>query len=270
MGDLDHDVDGHLRETGYPTDLGADEHVPVTVVSPADGGAVTYANPQEEITITLSVPPGAITREIAIMVAPFPPLPSDVLNSPFGKFIPVGPPFRLETFVITVPVTDPGDPPIADYSDIADAVIFERYPAHIVAEIGVERLKGYYKSMERLELSVFSMLSAPAPPQDPACGPEQRDPAQRTLDVPICDTGMVPAPPPPPPPSFCELWAGHPACPAAGLSTENLAAGNADGARPAAQAPLHLLAVDDESGTGYFMFVIEVQETNVFLPLVVR
>lgn len=270
-GNLDHDVDGQLRETYYRTDLGADEHVPIALISPAVGGTVTYTNPKEEITITLSVPPGAITREIAITVAPFPPLPPDVLNSPFGKFIPIGPPFRLEAFVVSVPVTNPVDPPIEDNSDIADAVIFEHYPAHVVAEIGVERLKEYYKSMERLELSLFSMLSAPTPPQDPACGPEQRDVAARTLDVPICDTGMVPAPPPPPPPSFCERWAGHPACPTlmaghAGYS----GTGDPDTVQTAAQTALHVLNVDDKIGTGYFLFVIEAKERTVYLPLVMR
>ena len=127
-GDLEHDVDGHLRDWGDAKDLGADEYVPAVVIEPETGGNLTYVDAKEDVTITLSVPPGAITREFTLMLSPFPPLPPDVLNSPFGKFIPFGPPFRLDVFPIkmTVPVTDPIDPPIEDVSDISDAVVFER------------------------------------------------------------------------------------------------------------------------------------------------
>lgn len=193
-GDVTHDVDGQLRPWGDVKDLGADEHVPVMVVGPETGGELTYIDAQEEVTLTVAVPPGAVTRTVALMLSPFPPLPPDVTHSPFGQFIPFGPPFQLEAFAITLPVSDPADPPIADYSDVADAVIFERYPAHVIAEIGVERLKGYYKSMERLELQLLALLDAPSPPRLAACGLVQRDIEGGILDTPICDNGVITAP----------------------------------------------------------------------------
>ena len=273
-GDLDHDVDGHLRDWGDAKDLGADEVVPALVIEPETGGDLTYVDAKEDVTITLSVPPDAITHEITIMFSPFPPLPPDVMDSPYGKFITFGPPFRLDVFSITmtVPVTDPVDPPIEDVSDISDAVVFARIPAHVIAEIGLERAKSYYKSMERLELALLAILTTPSLPLSPACEPVQRDLDRRTLDVPICDTGMIPDPPPPSP-SFCERWVGHPACPPPALqdvSAGNMETGLSDTPLPAAQLPVRLLAVDGETGTGYFIFVIEVEETNVYLPLITR
>ncbi len=234
---LEHDVDGQLRDGGNQKDLGADEHVPTTLIDPEIGGTLTYTNPQEEVTITLTVPPGAISREITLMFSPFPPLPPEVMDSPFGKFAIFGPPFRLDPFLLktTLPVTDPVDPPIEDVSDISDAVIFEHFPAHIVAEVGLEKLKRYHKSMERLELQLMAMVSAPNPPWNPACGPVQRDLEKRTLDVPICDTGII------------------------------------SGTSPSAvRLPVRLMAVDSKSGSGYFMFVVEIEETKIFLPLTFR
>ena len=55
--------------------------------------------------------------------------PPEVLDSPFGKFIPFGPPFRLDLLaIIPLPVTDPVDPPIEDVSDISDAMVFSAGP----------------------------------------------------------------------------------------------------------------------------------------------
>ena len=264
-GDLDHDVDGHLREGGDAQDLGADEVVPAFAFEPETGGALTFADPQGEVTITLSVPPDAITREVVIQFSPFPPPPPEVLDSPFGRFIPFGPPFRLDLLPITLPVADPTDPPIEDVSDISDAMVFERWPAHIVAEVGLEKAKSFYKSMERLELSLLAILSTPTPPLDPACGPEQRDLDARTLDVPVCNTGMIPSPPSPPP-SFCEKWPGHPACPPAGVAS----AGSVEVSAASRLLPVDLLAIDGTTGSGYFIFVIEVEETNIYLPLIAR
>jgi hypothetical protein len=144
-------------------------------------------------------------------------------------------------------------------------MVFQRIPAHIVAEIGLEKAKSYYKSMERLELSLLAILDRPIPPLNPACGPEQRDADARTLDVPICDTGRLP-PLPPLPPSFCERWPGHPDCPPAGVAS----AGSVGGSAAERLLPVDLLAIDGATGSGYFIFAVEVEETNVYLPLITR
>lgn len=197
-GNLAHDVDGQLRDWGDGADLGADEHVPAVVITPEDGGTLTYINAQEEITLTLTVPPNVVTHTVTIMLSPFPPLPPDVIDSPFGKFVPFAPPFRLDVFEISVtqPVTDPVDPPIEDLSDISDAMVFDRIPAHIIAEIGLDKAKSYYKSMQRLELALLSILDAETSLHKPECGEVARDIEQRTLDTPICDTGITPPPSP--------------------------------------------------------------------------
>lgn len=233
---LDHDVDGQLRDWGDQKDLGADEYVPTVAIDPELGGTLTYANPQEGVTITLSVPPNAITIPMGMMFSPFPPLPPDVMDSPFGSFVGIGPPFRLDPFHLdsSVPVTDPVDPPLGEPSE---PLIFG-YPAHLALEYDLETLKKFRESMDRLELALLALIEAgmpglPKPPQDPACGPVDHDLEDRKLDVPICDTGI-------PTPTF----------------------------QSAGVLPLQLLAVEHESEPGYFVFVIEVDK--VYLPLVAR
>jgi hypothetical protein len=232
---LDHDVDGQLRDPGDLKDLGADEHVPTVVIDPESGGNLTYVHAQESVTITISVPPGAVSEALALMFSPFPPLPPDVMNSPFGQFIAIGPPFGLIPFHLdpSVPVTNTLDPPLADPYE--DALIFEHYPAEVIAEVGLEKLRIMHRAMEQAELALLALLDAPSPPQNPACGPVQVDEEQRTIDVPICDTGII---------SGTTVSAGGP--------------------------PLQLMQVQPETGTGYFVFVFEVEETRVYLPLLLR
>lgn len=85
--------------------------------------------------------------------------------------------------------------------------------------------------MDRLELIVMALIGGPQPPQSPACGPVVRDEEQHTIDVPICDTGIL---------------------------TGTVQAG--------AIAPAGVLAPQ----TGYFQFVIRVEPKKVHLPLALR
>jgi hypothetical protein len=230
---LDHDVDGHLRDWGNQKDLGADEFVPVVLVSPENGGELTYIAAQEDVTITVRVPPGAVSATIGLMLSPFPPPPPEVLNSPFGMFFPISPPFRLDPFFIDTsqPVSDTVDPPLGEL--IPDAVIFEHYPADVIAELGVEKLKQYYHSMQQLELSLLAIINAPTQPLNAACGPMEIDPDKGSVTAPICNTGMI---------------------------TPTL--------HTASDPPVHLAKVGAGSETGYFIFLIKANQ--VFLPVMRR
>lgn len=232
---LDHDVDGHLREAGDQKDLGADEYVPMAVIDPETGGALTYIDPQEEITITLDVPPGAISDLMGLMFSPFPPLPPDVMDTPLGKFVAFGPPFRLDPFTLdpSTPVPDPLDPPLGDPSE---PLIFG-YPAHVALEYGVEKAQKMREAMDSLQLQLLAFLDGEllGPPLDAACGFVDHDLDARTMDVPICDTGIV-------------------------STTYPLAT----------RLPVSLMALDPESMPGVFIFVVEVADKNVYLPLVMR
>ena len=232
---LDHDVDGQLRDWSDQKYLGADEYVPTIVVDPEVGGTLTYTNTQEGITITVDVPPGAVSEPLGLMFSPFPPLPPDVMDSPFGTFIPFGPPFSLIPFdlPLEVPISDPVDPPLDEPR--LDAYIFEHYPAEVIAEVGLEKLRRMRASMEQLELSLQGMIDQLDVPHSPACGPVVRDEEARTIDVPICDTGIV--------------------------TPED---------QSASALPLTLLAIRPPEGSGYFVFVLEIEMTKIYLPLVRR
>jgi len=264
VSNLDHDVDGHLREDGNQKDLGADEFVPTMLIDPVIGGTLTYTNPQEQVTITVDIPADAISEAIGLMFSPFPPLPPDVMNTPFGQFIAIGPPFRLDPFTLdtSVPVTNTFDPPLDDPSE---PLIFG-FPAHIALEMGLEKAQQFRESMDRLELALLSILDSEIfnPPQDAACGLVSRDPEAGTIDVPICDSGYVtrglPPFPPPPLPVF-QISLNTTQCDGCLLSNPlSTASGH----------PVRLLAVDPDSETGYFVFMIEVEGTKTFLPVIIR
>ena len=232
---LDHDVDGHLREVGDQKDLGADEYVPMTVIDPETGGALIYIDAQEGITITLDIPPEAISIAMGMMFSPFPPLPPDVMETPLGKFIAFGPPFRLDPFTLdpSTPLPDPLDPPLGDPSE---PLIFG-FPAHVALEYGVDKAQMFREAMDSLELQLLAWVDALllGPLQNPACGFVDHDLDARTIDVPICDTGIL-------------------------SGTFQRAAG----------LPVRLMALDPESQPGIFVFVVEVEDKKVYLPLVMR
>jgi hypothetical protein len=71
----------------------------------------------------------------------------------------------------STPLTTTVDPPLADPYD---AVIFEHYPAHVIAEVGLEKMREMRKSMESMELALSVIIEHPFPPANPACGPCSR------------------------------------------------------------------------------------------------
>lgn len=190
-GNLDHDVDGHLRDAGDAKDLGADEFVPVVALEPESGGDLTYVDTRQDVTITMSAPTDAISIAMGLMFSPFPPLPKGTLPGPLGKYVAIGPPFRLDPFSLdaSVPVTDVHDPPLGN----SDVPRIFGIPVHIVMRLGVERARQYKESMDRLELQLMAIIEGRrvAPPQNPACGQVQIDKEKGEINVPICDTGII-------------------------------------------------------------------------------
>lgn len=232
---LDHDIDGHLREAGDYKDLGADEYVPVILVEPDTGGELTYISEQENVTITVDIPPDAFDITVGLMISPFPPLPPDVMNSPFGSFVAVGPPFGLDVFEIdeTVPEPDPLDPPLGDETE----EFILGVPAHIVMEYGIEHVLAMKEAMARLELALLSLINDTPTFEDmiaAECGEVEHDLDGQTIDVPICDTGII-----------------------------------LDVPEGSTAPQFRLLAVNPGTKSGFFMLVIEL-ENRVFLPVIVR
>jgi len=207
----------------------------MTVIDPETGGALIYIDAQEGITITLDIPPEAISIAMGMMFSPFPPLPPDVMETPLGKFIAFGPPFRLDPFTLdpSTPLPDPLDPPLGDPSE---PLIFG-FPAHVALEYGVDKAQMFREAMDSLELQLLAWVDALllGPLQNPACGFVDHDLDARTIDVPICDTGIL-------------------------SGTFQRAAG----------LPVRLMALDPESQPGIFVFVVEVEDKKVYLPLVMR
>jgi hypothetical protein len=232
---LDHDIDGQLREWGNQKDLGADEYMNIVLIDPEIGASLTYTNPEQGVTITLSVPPDAISVAMALMFAPFPPLPPEVMDSPYGKFAAIGPPFRLNPFHLDdplPPVTDPVGLPL----DQPSSPLVFGYPATLTLQYSPETLKQFREAMDSLELQLLYLLdNLPQPPQDPACGLIDNDLKNLLLDVPICDTGF-------PPPTT--------------QSTRTL--------------QYRLLTTKPDYEFVYYVFAVEIEETKVYLPLVVR
>ena len=240
---LEHDMDGQLRDWGDQKDLGADEYVPTVVITPRFGGTLIYGSPRQGITFTLSVPPGAITQALGLMFQPFPPLPPAVMKSPFGQFVAIGPPFRLTPFqlVPSAPVTVPVDPPMGDP---VRPLVFDA-PAQLTAKYDLATLKRISELMERMDKMKLQLKSpvrtlgsppgAPVATVDPACGPVTHDLARETMTVPLCDTGVI--------------------------STTLQAA---------AVQLVHLPALEPKSESGLFVFVVEIPETRIYLPLAVR
>ena len=178
---------------GDHKDLGADEYVPVILVEPDTGGELTYISDQENVTITVDIPPDAFDIAVGLMISPFPPLPPDVMNSPYGSFVAVGPPFGLDVFEIdeTIPDPDPQDPPLGDETE----EFILGVPAHIVMEYGIEHVLAMKEAMARLELILLSILNDTPTFEDmmaPECGEVEHDLGGQTIDVPICDTGIIP------------------------------------------------------------------------------
>ena len=234
---LDHDVDGQLRDCCGDRYLGVDEYVPTTVVEPKTGGILTYTLPQDTGSISVFMPPDAITKAIGLRFSPFPPLPPGVMNSPFGRFVAVGPPFRLDPFFLkpSVPITDPANPPLGDPSPPLTFGL----PAQVTLNGDLDKLRKLAGGLDQFVLRLFGPKKIPAPPQDPACKPVNPDLgssmlATRITKVPICNTGIV-------------------------STTES-----------ATIPSVRLLAVDPENESGYFMFVVEVQESKVYLPMIAR
>ncbi len=232
---LNHDIDGHLREAGDYKDLGADEYVPVILVEPDTGGELTYISDQENVTITVDIPPDAFDIAVGLMFSPFPPLPPDVMNSPFGSFVAVGPPFGLDVYEIdeTIPDPDPQDPPLGDETE----EFILGVPAHIVMEYGIEHVLAMKEAMAQLELALLSIINNTPTFEDmmaAECGEVEHDLDGQTIDVPICDTGIIP-----------------------------------DAPEGSTAPQLRLLAVNPGTKSGFFIFVIEV-ENKIFLPLILN
>ena len=231
-GGLDHDVDGQLRDWATQ-DLGADEFVPVAAITPETGGSVIYTNTQAGVTMTVGLPPGAISFTTGLMFSPFPPLPPGVMDSPFGRFVAVGPPFRLDPFTLVPgkPVTNPHNPPLGNPA----APIQFTKPATVTVNYDLDLLKRLRDAMEQLELQLLQIIGGEksSPPQDPACGAPAHDLTARTLAVPICDTGIM---------------------------TGTQAAG----------MMLRLYTVDAPGAPGLFVFGVEVAGDTLYLPLVQR
>ncbi len=237
--DLVQDVDGQLRDGSGKNDLGADEFVPVVVIDPDVGGVLTYTTPTKEVTITLNIPEGAFDEMMGLMISPFPPLPPDVMQTPLGKFVAVGPPFSLDPYGLdpSTPVQDPLDPVLADP---AEPLMFG-YPASLVLEVGIEKFLEMQARMEELEAQLFSLFDAmdsgelAMPPINPACGTVTHDEEERTMEVPICDTGIFP-----------------------------------DGVQASDGLPVRLMELDPEGHPGVFVFVVEVVYDRIYLPLINR
>jgi predicted outer membrane repeat protein len=235
---LDHDVDGHLRNWGSKKDLGADERVPAIVVDPDAGGTVQLDVPQQGVTITVKLPRGTFTKVLGVALEPFPPLPPDVMETPIGRLVGIGPPFRLAPFTLdpTLPISDPADPPLGEPSP----PLTLGFPAEVWMKYDEETLTRFRDEMDRMELQLLAIIDGetPAPARDPACGPVDHDLSQRQIKVPICDTG-IPAPVPAPTSS--------------------------------AQVAFFPLRADQaNSEAGIFLFAIEIAKTRVYLPLIMR
>ena len=184
--ELDHDVDGQLRPI-YPSyDLGADEIMITTNISPEAGGTITYTYQQEPVTITITVPPEAITSPIELEFSPFPPPPPG-LRDPFLKnLVTFGPPFRLTPFRGGLPV-----PTLTLSSPVTVTMTYQDKP----------------DNFKENKLDLFEILSLLMEASDTytyqsaACDPVQPDSLIRCtariggrVDVPICDFGGVPSP----------------------------------------------------------------------------
>ena len=230
---LESDVDGHLRDYGNMKDLGADEYIPTVVIDPDLGGTLTYTNPEMGVEIWIEVPPKIITCQTVMQFSPQPPYPPDVLDSPFGKFVAVGPPFRLDPFLpdTGIPITDTADPPLGEPSP----PLTFGYPAEVWLKYDPETLRKLHEGMDFLTLQLLAMINddPPTPPWNPACGPVDHDLENSTLEVPICNTGI----------------------PSSTVQSAYL-------------LPLKALATDFRQGT--FMFVVEIEESKLYLPMILR
>lgn len=234
VSSLDHDVDGHHRGWGTQKYLGADEYVPTTVVEPESGGSLTHSTLVRQITITVSIPSQCVTRTMALRFSPYPPLPARFLPPPFSKFKPLGLPFGLDPFTVglTKPITDTKNPPLGN----PIGPIGFRKPAQVVTEYDKEVEERYRKSIEDMRLLFLTGgFGKPiGPPQDPACGPMSHDLLQRRLSTPICSTGIITAAP-----TASAAW-----------QLQDSAAGVVE--------------------PGYFVLAIEVPQSTVHLPLVLK
>lgn len=170
---LDHDVDGQLRPVNLGYDLGADEAMLRVLIDPSTGGSVTYGDPQQNVTITVDVPPNAVPYSVELELSPLPPpLPEDLPIPTDWLF---GPPFGLDTFLLDTVL--PG--------------LTLTEPATVTLTYS-EEMEKLNEGMKFLEMQLIAIIGSDQFKQNAACGPEKYDLGKNIFEAPICQLGFAP------------------------------------------------------------------------------